>query len=130
MIGSIVHQLIEKATPEQLQEAGVDASYVDHGLGIYPQTAAGVPFSAGTIQSTGNPIADLYENMAAEQKAKATYQYLLDLIDDPDVADPIRFLRQREVTHFQRFGEALNYVQEYMDKKKPYYVKKPDDFRY
>lgn len=125
MIGSIVQQLLHKATPEQMRAAGVDAYYVDHGLGIYPQTAAGVPFSAATIQSTGNAITDLYENMAAEKKAEATYEYLLNLIDDPDVADPIRFLREREVVHFQRFGESLRFVQDYMDSGKPYYVKKP-----
>lgn len=126
MIGSIVTQLTRDATPEQLRQAGLDASYVDHGYGIYPQNAGGTPFSAETIQSTGNPIADLYEDMAAEQKAKATYEYLLNLIDIPEVADPIRFLREREVVHFQRFGESLRYVQEYYDSSRQFVIPKPE----
>jgi len=129
MIGSIVHQLTCNATPEEMQKAGMDATYVDHGLGIYPQSAAGNPWTAAYIQSKGDPITDLYENMAAEQKARSTYEYLLDLIDDPDVADPIRFLREREVVHFQRFGEALNYVKEYMDSERLFVIEKPDSMR-
>ncbi|GHU50378.1 hypothetical protein AGMMS49975_01280 [Clostridia bacterium] len=101
-----------------MQEAGLDANYVDHGFGIFPANAGGLPFSADTIQSTGNPVTDLYENMAAEKKAKATYEYLLNLIDDPDVADPIKFLREREIVHFQRFGESLRYVQEYLERNR------------
>ena len=101
----------------------MDASYVDHGLGIYPQSASGSPWTAAYIQSKGDPITDLYENLAAEQKARSTYEYLLNLIDDPDVADPIKFLREREVVHFQRFGESLRYVQEYMDSKRMFYQK-------
>jgi len=129
MIGSIVHQLTCNATPEEMQKAGMDATYVDHGLGIYPQSAAGNPWTAAYIQSKGDPITDLYENMAAEQKARSTYEYLLDLIDDPDVADPIRFLREREVVHFQRFGEALNYVKEYLDSERLFVIEKPDIMR-
>ncbi len=123
MIGAICHQLTADATPQQMQEAGMDAYYVDHGMGIYPQSAGGVPWNAIGIQSKGDPITDLYEDMAAEQKARSTYEYLLDLIDDPDVADPIKFLREREVVHFQRFGEALNYVRDYMDGKRIFYKK-------
>lgn len=107
MIGSIVSQLTRDATPEQMRQAGLDANYVEHGFGVYPQNSGGTPFSAEMIQSKGNPITDLYEDMAAEQKAKATYEYLLNLIDIPEVADPIKFLREREVVHFQRFGEAI-----------------------
>jgi spore coat protein JC len=106
-----------------MREAGLDAAYADHGLGVYPMTAAGSAFSADMIQSTGNPVADLYEDMAAEQKAKATYEYLLDLIDDPDAADPIKFLREREVVHFQRFGEALRCVEERLENKHMFYGK-------
>ena len=123
MIGTICHQLIDRATPNQMREAGMDASYIDHGLGIYPQGANGSAWTASYIQSKGDPITDLYENMAAEQKARSTYEYLLDLIDDPDVADPIKFLREREIVHFQRFGESLRYVQEYMDSKRMFYAK-------
>ena len=123
MVGTICHQLIENATPEQMRAAGMDASYVNHGLGIHPHGPDGYAWTATYIQSKGDPITDLYENMAAEQKARSTYEYLLDLIDDPDVADPIRFLREREVVHFQRFGESLSYVREYLDSKRMSYAK-------
>jgi len=123
MIGTICHQLTDNATPQEMQAAGLDARYVDHGLGIYPESAGGIPWTAAGIQSKGDPITDLYENMAAEQKARSTYEYLLNLIDDPDVADPIRFLREREVVHMQRFGESLRYVREYMDSKRMFYGK-------
>jgi len=123
MVGTICHQLTDNATPEQMREAGLDARYVDHGLGIYPESAGGIPWSAMGIQSKGDPITDLYENMAAEQKARSTYEYLLDYIDDPDVADPIKFLREREVVHMQRFGEALNYVRDYYNRKRMFYGK-------
>jgi spore coat protein JC len=123
IIGAICHQLTANATPQQMQEAGMDAHYVDHGLGIYPQSAGGIPWTAAGIQSKGDPVTDLYENMAAEQKARSTYEYLLDLIDDPDVADPIKFLREREVVHFQRFGESLRYVEDYLASKRIFYAK-------
>lgn len=123
MVGAICHQLTDNATPAQMQAAGLDARYVDHGLGIYPESAGGIPWTAASIQSKGDPVTDLYENMAAEQKARSTYEYLLDLIDDPDVADPIRFLREREVVHFQRFGEALNYVRDYLGSQRMFYAK-------
>ena len=120
MIGAICHQLTKDADCKMLKEAGFEPSYVEHGLGIYPQNAAGVPFTASYLQSKGDVIVDLYENMAAEQKARKTYEYLIDMIDDPDVLDPLRFLREREVVHFQRFGEALTKVQEYQAAKKFY----------
>lgn len=126
MIGSICHQLTCKATPEDMRAAGLDADYVEHGMGIYPQSAAGAPWTAAYIQSKGDPITDLYEDMAAEQKARSTYEYLLDLIDDPDVADPIKFLREREVVHFQRFGESLRFVREYLDSPRQFVMPKPE----
>ena len=118
MIGTIVHQLTKGASDEELKRSGFDPYFVDHGIGIFPQSSGGTPFSAASIQSTGDPIADLYENMAAEQKARATYEYLLRIIDDEEVAKPIRFLREREIVHFQRFGECLQIVQDYMKKIK------------
>ena len=114
MIGAIVHQLLRGATAQDMRDAGLDPYYADHGLGIFPQSAGGSAWSADGIQSTGNPVVDLYENMAAEQKARATYEYLLDLVDDPEVVAPIKFLREREIVHFQRFGEAKNIVEEYL----------------
>ena len=123
IIGAIAYQLMAGSSPEQMREAGMDGDYVDHGLGIYPQEPGAGAWTASYIQSKGDPIADLHENLAAEQKARATYEHLLQLIDDPDVADPIRFLRQREITHFQRFGESLRYVQEYLDNKRMFYKK-------
>lgn len=97
-----------------------------HGTGVYPQSAAGVPFTAAYIQSKGDPITDLYEDMAAEQKARSTYEYLIDLSDDPDVTDVLKFLRQREIVHFQRFGEALRTVQEILAQKKFYVGNMPE----
>ena len=106
MIGAIVYQLTRDLTPEQIKEAGFDAYFVDHTTGIYPSSAAGVPFTAAYLQSKGDVITDLHEDMAAEQKARTTYDNILRFTDDPDVIDPIRFLREREVVHYQRFGEA------------------------
>jgi len=124
MIGAICHQLVKDATPEEMQQAGMDANYVDHGLGIYPQSAGGIPWSAQYIQSKGDPITDLYEDMAAEQKARSTYEYILDLLDDPDVIEPIKFLRSREIVHFQRFGESLGLVRDYLDSKRVFTFEK------
>jgi len=118
MVGAIVRQLIEKATIHQIKEAGLDAYYADHDKAIFPVNAAGCAFTSAYIQSKGDPIADLYEDMAAEQKARATYDYLIQMSDDPDVTDPLKFLREREVVHFKRFGEALEIVQDYMKCKK------------
>lgn len=126
MVGSMVRQLIEGASIDDIQKAGLDASYVDHGRGIYPMSAAGNPFTAAYIQSKGDPITDLYENMAAEQKARSTYEYLINMADDPDVIEPLRFLREREVVHFQRFGEALRIVQDYLDSPKLHHIPKPE----
>ena len=121
MVGTIVHQLTDGASPEELKQAGLGSYYTDHGWGVYPQAAAGYPWTAATIAVKGDPIADLQEDLAAEQKARATYEKLIDLCaDDPDVIDPLRFLREREVVHFQRFGEALRGVQDKLAEKKFY----------
>ncbi|MBQ8828316.1 MAG: manganese catalase family protein [Clostridia bacterium] len=113
-------QLLDGVSCKQLKEAGYDTTYVAHGIGVYPSNASGVPFTAAYIQSKGDPVTDLTENLAAEQKAKQTYEYLLDMADDPDVIAPLKFLRAREVVHFQRFGEALQKVQELNAAKKYY----------
>ncbi len=121
MVGSIVHQLTDGVCPEELEKVGLGAYYTDHGVDVYPQSAAGVPFSASVLACKGDPIANLQEDLAAEQKARATYEKLIDLCkDDPDVLDPLRFLRQREIVHFQRFGEALRGVQDKLAEKKFY----------
>ena len=125
MIGTIVHQLTDDISQKEIEEAGLGAYYVDHGVGVYPANAGGAAFTADYIQSTGNPIADLYENLAAEKKAKATYEYILNLTDDPEVITPIKFLREREVVHFQRFGEALRIVEDYMDSKRQFIIGDP-----
>ena len=121
MVGTIVHQLTKNASIEEIEAAGLGAYYTDHGVDIYPQSAAGVPFDATCLACKGDVIANLQEDLAAEQKARATYEKLIDLVgDDPDVLDPLRFLREREVVHFQRFGEALRGVQEKLAEKKYY----------
>ena len=106
MMGTIVHQLTQGLTKDQIIAAGLDPYYVNHGLGVYPSSAAGVPFTAAYVQSKGDPITDLYEDMAAEQKARSTYEYLIDMTDNPEVLAPLRFLREREIVHFQRFGDS------------------------
>lgn len=106
MVGTIVHQLTKNATTTQIENSPMAAYYIDHGKGVYPSAANGTPWSAASIQSKGDPIADLMEDLAAEQKARATYDNILRFSDDPDVNDVIKFLREREVVHFQRFGEA------------------------
>ena len=119
MVGSIVHQLTDGVPAEELEKAGLGAYYTDHGVDVYPSSAAGVPFTAAYIACKGDPIANLQEDLAAEQKARATYEKLINLCaDDPDVVDPLRFLRQREVVHFQRFGEALRGVQDKLAEKR------------
>lgn len=120
MISSIIFQLTRNLTEKDIREGGFDAYFVDHTTGIYPAAATGVPFTAAYIQSTGDAIADLSEDLAAEQKARKTYDNLLRLIDDPDVRDPIKFLREREVVHFQRFGEGLRLVQDMLNSKNFY----------
>ena len=121
MVGTIIHQLTDGCCPEELKQAGLGSYYTDHGWGVYPQSAAGMPFSASVLAVKGDPIADLQEDLAAEQKARATYEKLIDLCaDDPDVIDPLRFLREREVVHFQRFGEAMSIIQSKLDSKNFY----------
>lgn len=120
MISAIVYQLTRNLKVEDLKKGGFDAYYVDHTTGIYPVDASGVPFSASTFQSTGDVITDLTEDLAAEQKARLTYDNLLRLVDDPDVRDPLKFLRARELVHFQRFGEALRLEQEGLDSRNFY----------
>lgn len=122
IVSAIVYQLTKDATPEEIEEHGFAPYYVDHTLGIYPESAAGTPWSAATIQSTGDPLADLHEDMAAEQKARKTYDNILRLIKDPDVCDPIRFLREREIVHYQRFGEALRITQDRLNSKNFYAI--------
>lgn len=120
IVGAIVRQLTRNLTPEQIKEQGFDSYFVDHTLGVYPASAAGVPFTAAYLQSKGDPITDLNEDMGAEQKARTTYDNILRLVDDPDIIDPIRFLREREIVHFQRFGEALGMVRDRLDSKNYY----------
>mgnify|MGYP002573582031 FL=1 len=120
MVSTIVHQLTRDLSPEELKASGFDKYYVDHTLGIWPQAAGGIPFNACEFQVKGDPITDLFEDMAAEQKARSTYDNILRMIKDPDIVDPIRFLRAREVVHFQRFGEALRLLQEELDSKNYY----------
>ena len=124
MTGTIVHQLTQGLTKDEILAAGLDPYYVNHGLGVYPSSAAGVPFTAAYLQSKGDPITDLYEDMAAEQKARSTYEYLIDLTDDPDVLAPLRFLREREIVHFQRFGEALDYARDYLKQQHYFFMQK------
>ncbi|MGN0174326.1 MAG: manganese catalase family protein [Acutalibacteraceae bacterium] len=120
MISTIVHQLTRNMTIDQIKKDGYDTYFVDHTAGIYPQAASGSAFSAETLASTGDVLADLHEDLAAEQKARLSYDNLLRLIDDPDVSDPIKFLREREIVHYQRFGEALRRVQDRLDSKNFY----------
>ena len=125
MIGAILYQLTKNLTPEEIKAGGLDKYFVDHTLGIYPSSAAGVPFDAKYIASKGDAVADLVEDLAAEQKARVTYDNILRLSDDPDVNDVIKFLRQREVVHFQRFGDFLRKTQESLDQKN-YYAFNPE----
>ncbi|MEE0957849.1 MAG: manganese catalase family protein [Ruminococcus sp.] len=120
MIGAIIYQLTKNQTPEEIQKAGLDAYFVAHTMGIYPSSAAGVPFTAAYLQSKGDPITDLHEDMAAEQKARTTYDNILRYCDDYDVKDAIRFLREREVVHYQRFGENLRLLTDKLDSKNFY----------
>ena len=120
MISAILYQLTRNLTPEDIRRAGLDTYFVDHTTGIYPVSAAGVPFTAAYIGVKGDVFADLHEDLAAEQKARVTYDNLLRLIDDPDVCDPIKFLREREIVHYQRFGEALRIAQDRSDEKNFY----------
>ncbi len=125
IVAAIVHQLTKDLTPEQIAASGFDKYYVDHTLGIWPQAAGGIPFNACEFQSKGDPVTDLVEDMAAEQKARTTYDNILRLVKDPEVCDPIRFLREREVVHFQRFGEGLRIIQDELNFKN-FYAFNPD----
>ena len=120
MVATIVRQLTQGLTADELEAAGFGPYYIDHTAGIWPQAAGGVPFSATEFQSKGDPITDLFENMAAEQKARTTYDNILRLVKDQEVADPIKFLREREIVHFQRFGEGLRMYQDQLDDKNFY----------
>lgn len=120
MISAIVYQLTRNLTIDEIKEAGFDAYFVDHTTGIYPQSAAGVPFTAAYFQSKGDVLTDLHEDMAAEQKARTTYDNILRLADDPEVRDPIKFLRQREIVHYQRFGEGLRIATDNLNAKNFY----------
>ena len=125
MVAAILYQLTKGLTPAEIKAGGFDKYFVDHTLGIYPASAAGTPFTAAALQSKGDAVADLVEDLAAEQKARVTYDNILRLSDDSDVNDVIRFLRQREVVHFQRFGEALRRTQEQLNQKN-YYAFNPE----
>lgn len=122
MIGTIVHQLTQNMTEEEIKRSGYGAYFVDHTAGIYPTAASGSPWNAAGIGVKGDVIADLTEDMAAEQKARVTYDNILRMSDDPDVTDVIRYLREREVVHFQRFGEGLRLATERMDQKNVYVI--------
>ena len=120
MISAILYQLTRNLTPKEIKESGFDTYFVDHTTGIYPVAASGYPYTAAQFQSKGDVLADLHEDLAAEQKARATYDNILRLVDDPDVCDAIKFLRAREIVHYQRFADALGIAQENMDSKNFY----------
>lgn len=128
MICAIIHQLTRDLTPEQIEKSGFAPYYVDHTIGVYPVAASGTPFTATYFQSKGDAITDLHEDMAAEQKARTTYDNLLRLIKDPEVCDPLRYLRERELVHYQRFGESLRMIQEDLDSKNFYAFNPEFDF--
>ena len=120
MVGTIVYQLTRDLTPEQIREQGFDTYFIDHTTGVYPVAASGAPFSANTFAVTGDTIADLNEDLAAEQKARMTYDNILRFADDPHVRDPIKILRAREIVHYQRFGEGLRIATDRLDSKNFY----------
>ena len=120
MIGAIVYQLTRNLSMDEIEKAGFSDYFVDHTTGIYPTSASGTPFSAAMLAVKGDPITDLHEDLAADQKARTTYDNILRFSDDPDVTDVIRFLREREVVHYQRFGEALRLTTERLDSKNFY----------
>lgn len=125
MVGAIVHQLTKNLSVEEVKAQGFADYYVEHGFGIYPQSAGGTPWNAAGISSVGDVIADLQEDLAAEQKARAVYDNILRLADDPDVREPIKFLRAREIVHFQRFGEVLRKAIDMQNERNVHYVKMP-----
>ena len=120
MVCAIVYQLTKDLSPEEIERSGFAPYYVDHTLALWPQAASGAPWTATYFQSKGDPITDLHEDLAAEQKARTTYDNILRLVKDPEVCDPIRFLREREIVHFQRFGEALRNVQDHLSSRNFY----------
>ena len=122
MVGAIVHQLTRKLTEDQIKADGFAPYFVDHTVGVYPTAASGFPWTAASMAVKGDPIADLTEDLAAEQKARVTYDNILRLSDNPDVNDVIKFLREREIVHFQRFGEAIQSLRERLDRKNVYYM--------
>lgn len=122
MVGAIVHQLTRNLKDSQIQNSAFAPYFVDHTLGVYPTAASGFPWNAASIGVKGDPITDLTEDMAAEQKARTTYDNILRLSDDPDVNNVIKFLREREIVHFQRFGEALEILRQKLDKKNVYFM--------
>lgn len=122
MVSAIIHQLTRGMSEEEIRAAGMEAYFVDHTAGVYPQAAAGFPFDALSFAVKGDPITDLHEDMAAEQKARTTYDNIIRMVDDPDVLEPIRFLREREIVHFQRFGETLENVKDKLNSKNFYSI--------
>ncbi len=120
MVDAIVHQLTRNLSEEEIKKGGFDAYFVDHTTAVYPASAAGVPFTAAYIQSKGDIVTDMTENLAAEQKARTTYDNILRLVDDPDIREPIKFLRAREIVHFQRFGEGLRLATDKLNEKNFY----------
>ncbi len=120
MVSAILYQLTRNLSIKEIKDSGFDAYFVDHTTGVYPVAASGPAFTADYIQSTGDPLADMHEDLAAEQKARLTYDNILRLVDDPDVRDPIKFLREREIVHYQRFGEGLRKIQDMLDSKNFY----------
>ena len=125
MVSAMIHQLTKNMTIEQIKDAGFESYFVDHTAGVYPQAAAGFPFDALSFASKGDAITDLMEDRAAEQKARTTYDNILRMVDDPDVIEPIRYLREREVVHFQRFGETLRNVQDKLNSSN-FYAMNPE----
>ena len=122
MVGTLVHQLTRNLSDDQIKTAGFDAYFVDHTAGVYPTAASGWPYNAASMAVKGDVICDLTEDLAAEQKARVTYDNILRLSDDPDVNDVIRFLREREIVHFQRFGEGLQLAKDKMNEKNNYFL--------
>lgn len=120
IVAAIIHQLTRNLTPQKIEESGFGPYYIDHTTGIWPQAAGGIPFNSCEFQSKGDPITDLFEDLAAEQKARSTYDNILRVVKDPEVCDPIRYLRAREIVHFQRFGETLRHVQDRLNSKNFY----------
>lgn len=122
IVSAIIHQLTRDMTPEQIKKAGFSEYFVNHTAGIWPGDATGVPFTSAYFQSKGDPITDLNEDLAAEQKARTTYDNILRLVDDPDIREPIKFLREREIVHYQRFGESLRKIIDKLDSKNFYAI--------